>query len=62
MKFKLYKNFGALNSVPVFDAFANGVRACGHQNCGRQRRCGGNLVSFMEWSHGRQSTNLQFMC
>ena len=31
MKFKLYKNFGALNSVPVFDAFANGVRACGHE-------------------------------
>ena len=31
MKFKLYKNFGALNSVPVFDAFANGVRACGHK-------------------------------
>jgi hypothetical protein len=31
MKFKLYKNFGALNSVPVFDAFANGVRVCGHE-------------------------------
>ena len=31
MKFKLYKNFGALNSVPVFDAFSNGVRACGHE-------------------------------
>jgi hypothetical protein len=31
MKFKLYKNFGALNSVPVFNAFAAGVRACGHE-------------------------------
>jgi hypothetical protein len=31
MKFKLYKNFGALNSVPVFDAFVAGVRACGHE-------------------------------
>jgi len=31
MKFKLYKNFGALNSVPVFAAFANGVKACGHE-------------------------------
>ena len=31
MKFKLYKNYGALNSVPVFEAFANGVRACGHE-------------------------------
>jgi hypothetical protein len=31
MKFKLYKNFGALNSVPVFTAFAAGVIACGHE-------------------------------
>jgi hypothetical protein len=31
MKFKLYRNFGALNSVPVFNAFADGVRVCGHE-------------------------------
>lgn len=31
MKFKLYRNFGALNSVPIFDAFANGVRVLGHE-------------------------------
>lgn len=31
MKFKLYKNYGALNSVPVFDAFANGVISLGHE-------------------------------
>jgi hypothetical protein len=31
MKFKLYRNFGALNSVPVFDAFANGVITLGHE-------------------------------
>jgi hypothetical protein len=31
MKFKLYRNFGALNSVPVFDAFANGVISLGHE-------------------------------
>jgi hypothetical protein len=31
MKFKLYRNFGALNSVPVFNAFANGVIALGHE-------------------------------
>jgi len=31
MKFKLYKNYGALNSVPVFDAFTNGVRSLGHE-------------------------------
>jgi hypothetical protein len=31
MKFKLYRNYGALNSPPVFDAFANGVNALGHE-------------------------------
>ncbi len=31
MKFKLYRNYGALNSVPVFDAFASGVSALGHE-------------------------------
>ena len=31
MKFKLYRNYGALNSVPVFDAFANGVKTLGHE-------------------------------
>jgi hypothetical protein len=31
MKFKLYRNYGALNSVPVFDAFANGVISLGHE-------------------------------
>jgi hypothetical protein len=31
MKFKLYRNYGALNSVPVFNAFANGVKALGHE-------------------------------
>lgn len=31
MKFKLYRNHGALNSAPVFDAFASGVTALGHE-------------------------------
>ena len=31
MKFKLYKNFGALNSGPVFQAFEAGIRKLGHQ-------------------------------
>lgn len=31
MKFKLYRNFGALNSAPIFDAFANGVNILGHE-------------------------------
>jgi hypothetical protein len=31
MKFKLYRQNGALNSVPVFDAFARGVQNIGHK-------------------------------
>jgi len=31
MKFKLYRNHGALNSSPVFDAFADGAIATGHE-------------------------------
>jgi hypothetical protein len=30
MKFSLFNNFGAKNSVPVFAAFEQGLRACGH--------------------------------
>lgn len=30
MKFKLYRQNGALNSVPVFDAFARGIQNTGH--------------------------------
>jgi hypothetical protein len=31
MRFKLYREHGALNSVPVFDAFEQGLRALGHE-------------------------------
>ncbi len=31
MKFKLYREYGAQNSVPIFDAFAQGVKALGHE-------------------------------
>lgn len=31
MKFRLYKEFGALNSKDVFTAFEQGIRACGHE-------------------------------
>ena len=31
MKFKLYRNYGALNSPPVFDAFEHGIRNLGHE-------------------------------
>jgi len=30
MRFKLYRQYGALNSQPIFDAFAQGARSLGH--------------------------------
>ena len=30
INFKLYREYGALNSKPIFDAFAQGVRSLGH--------------------------------
>jgi hypothetical protein len=31
MRFRLYREYGALNSAPVFDAFERGVRSLGHE-------------------------------
>lgn len=31
MRFRLYREYGALNSKPIFDAFEQGVRALGHE-------------------------------
>ena len=31
MRFKLYREYGALNSRPVFDAFEQGLRSLGHE-------------------------------
>lgn len=31
MRFRLYREYGALNSVPVFDAFEQGLRSLGHE-------------------------------
>lgn len=31
MKFRLYREYGAINSVQVFDAFEQGIRTLGHQ-------------------------------
>lgn len=32
MKFRLYRQFGALNSRPIFDAFEKGIKHLGHQS------------------------------
>lgn len=31
MRFRLYREYGALNSVPIFDAFSQGVKNLGHE-------------------------------
>lgn len=52
MKFTLYKNYGALNSQPVFDAFKQGLVALGLQS-------GNNGIPVI-WSalwHGRMAPN-----
>lgn len=52
MKFTLYKNYGALNSQPVFDAFEQGLRTLGLQS--------GNDGIPVIWSalwHGRMAQN-----
>jgi len=32
MRFKLYREYGALNSQPIFDAFEQGLRSLGHES------------------------------
>ena len=56
MKFKLYKNFGALNSVSVFTAFANGVRVCGHEIVENNEDVA--VIWSVLW-HGRMAGNQQ---
>lgn len=31
MRFKLYREYGALNSIPIFDAFEKGLKSLGHE-------------------------------
>ena len=56
MKFKLYKNCGALNSVSVFTAFANGVRVCGHEIVENNEDVA--VIWSVLW-HGRMAGNQQ---
>lgn len=32
MRFKLYREYGALNSKPIFDAFEQGLQSLGHES------------------------------
>lgn len=56
MKFKLYRNLGALNSPPVFDAFEQGIKSLGHEVVQENEDI--SVIWSVLW-HGRMSGNQQ---
>lgn len=56
MKFKLYRNLGALNSPPVFDAFEQGVKTLGHEVVQENEDI--SVIWSVLW-HGRMLGNQQ---
>lgn len=58
MKFKLWREYGALNSRPIFDAFAAGVSSCGGVICDSNNYDDADV--HVIWSvlfHGRMAYN-----
>jgi hypothetical protein len=56
MKFKLYRNYGALNSPPIFDAFEKGVKVLGHEIVDDHEDV---VVIWSVLWHGRMAANQQ---
>lgn len=54
MRFRLYREHGALNSVPVFDAFEEGVKSLGHEIVTNDEDV--SVIWSVLW-HGRMSAN-----
>jgi hypothetical protein len=54
MRFRLYREYGALNSVPVFDAFEKGLRSLGHESVNSDEQVA--VIWSVLW-HGRMSSN-----
>ena len=54
MRFKLYREHGALNSVPVFNAFEQGLRALGHKSVTDNEDVA--VIWSVLW-HGRMAAN-----
>jgi hypothetical protein len=54
MKFKLYRNYGALNSPPIFDAFAIGAKTLGHEIVNENEDVA--VIWSVLW-HGRMAAN-----
>lgn len=56
MKFKLYRNNGALNSPPIFNAFEQGVKTLGHEIVENSEDVA--VIWSVLW-HGRMAANQQ---
>ncbi len=56
MKFKLWKEYGALNSIPVFDAFAQGLNNYGFTIVNDHDIADVNVIWSVLW-HGRMAKN-----
>ena len=54
MKFKLYRQFGALNSQPIFDAFERGIKHLGHETVTTNEDV--SVIWSVLW-HGRMKEN-----
>lgn len=56
MKFSLYRNFGAKNSAPVFDAFEKGIKKLGHHTVMHDDSADVAVIWSQLW-HGRMQPN-----
>jgi len=56
MKFSLWTDYGALNSRPVFDAFANSLMDAGYSVSYNTRDCDVNVIWSVLWN-GRMAKN-----
>jgi hypothetical protein len=54
MRFRLYREYGALNSVPVFNAFEQGVKSLGHEIVSNNEDVA--VIWSVLW-HGRMAAN-----
>ena len=56
MKFSLWRDHGALNSRPVFDAFANSLVDAGYDVSNNDRSSDVDVIWSVLW-HGRMAAN-----
>jgi hypothetical protein len=56
MRFKLYREYGALNSAPIFNAFEQGLKSLGHESVSEREDVA--VIWSVLWS-GRMAKNQQ---